>query len=60
MAVKRFTSRRPRLLAPSRILRPTMRRTGGWREREELVEQARKPIARGSKSFAAASRLFDR
>lgn len=60
MAVKRFANRRPRLLSPSRILRPTMRQTGGWREREELVEQAAKAIAKGSKSFAAASRLFDR
>jgi phytoene synthase len=57
MAVRRV---RPRLLAPSRILRPTMRQTGGWREREELVEQAGKAIARGSRSFAVASRLFDR
>jgi 15-cis-phytoene synthase len=60
MAVKRFRNTRPRLLSPSRILRPTMRQTGGWREREELVEQAGKAIARGSKSFAVASRLFDR
>lgn len=60
MAVKRFRNQRPRLLAPSRILRPTMRQTGGGREREELVEQAGKAIARGSKSFAIASRLFDR
>ena len=60
MAIKRFRNERPRLLAPSRILRPTMRQTGGWREREELVEEARKAIAKGSKSFAVASRLFDR
>ena len=60
MAVKRIRNERPRLLAPSRILRPTMRQTGGGREREELVEEAGKAIARGSKSFAAASRLFDR
>ena len=57
MAVRRV---RPRLLAPSRILRPTVRQTGGGREREELVEQARRAIARGSRSFALASRLFDR
>ncbi|HEY6817327.1 MAG TPA: phytoene/squalene synthase family protein [Croceibacterium sp.] len=37
-----------------------MRQTGGWREREELVEEAGKAIAKGSKSFAVASRLFDR
>jgi phytoene synthase len=60
MAVKRFRNERPRLLAPSRILRPTVRQTGGGREREELVEQAGKAIAKGSKSFSAASRLFDR
>jgi phytoene synthase len=60
MAIRRLKNRRPRLLAPSRILRPTMRQTGGWREREELVEEAGKAIAKGSKSFAVASRLFDR
>jgi phytoene synthase len=60
MAVKRIRNERPRLLAPSRILRPTMRQTGGGREREELVEEAGKAIARGSKSFFVASRLFDR
>ena len=57
MAVRRV---RPRLLAPSRILRPTMRQTGGGREREELVEDAREAIAKGSRSFSFASRLFDR
>ena len=57
MAVRRV---KPRLLAPSRILRPTVRQTGGGREREELVEEAGKTIARGSRSFAVASRLFDR
>jgi len=60
MAIKRFRNRRPRLLAPSRILRPTMRQTGGGRSREELVEDAREAIARGSKSFAFASKLFGR
>jgi len=60
MPIKRFRNARPRLLAPSRILRPTVRQTGGGREREELVEDAREAIAKGSKSFAVASRLFDR
>jgi len=48
------------MLAPSRILRSTPRQIGGGRFREELVEEARRSIARGSKSFAAASRLFDK
>src|SRR5690606_8273976 len=60
MAIRPFRDRRRRLLPPSRILRPTQRRAGGGREREELVEEARAAIARGSKSFAFASRLFDR
>jgi phytoene synthase len=51
---------RPRPLAPSQILRTTPRQVGGGREREELVELARQSIAEGSKSFALASRLFDR
>jgi len=60
MAIRRFSSKRPRLLSPSRILRPTQRRAGGGRDRDELVEEAHEAIARGSKSFAFASRLFDR
>jgi len=48
------------MLAPSRILRTTPRQIGGGRFREELVEEARRSIAAGSKSFAAASRLFDK
>jgi phytoene synthase len=51
---------RPRPLAPSRILRTTPRQVGGGREREELVELARQSIASGSRSFALASRLFDK
>lgn len=51
---------RPRPLAPSQILRTTPRQVGGGREREELVALARQSIARGSKSFALASRLFDK
>ena len=52
--------RTPRLLAPSRILRPTPSQAGGWHSREELVRASHGAIAQGSKSFAAASRLFDR
>ncbi|RKF18204.1 phytoene/squalene synthase family protein [Altericroceibacterium spongiae] len=51
---------RPRLLAPSRILRSTPRQVGGGRQRDVLVEQAHASIARGSKSFSAASALFDK
>jgi phytoene synthase len=58
--LKRPRPFRPRPLAPSRILRDTPRQVGGGREREELVELARESIARGSKSFAFASRLFDK
>lgn len=48
------------MLAPSRILRATPARAGGGRDRWDLVEDAREAIEEGSKSFAAASRLFDR
>lgn len=51
---------RPRPLAPSRILRTTPRQVGGGRERDELVTAARQSIREGSKSFALASRLFDK
>jgi phytoene synthase len=50
----------PRMLAPSRILRETPAQAGGGREREDLVDYAEHSIAKGSKSFAFASRLFDR
>lgn len=50
----------PRMLAPSRILRPTMQRAGGGRDRANLVEKSHEMIREGSKSFASASRLFDR
>jgi 15-cis-phytoene synthase len=50
----------PRMLAPSRILRTTPAQAGGGRERWDLVDEAEESIARGSKSFALASRLFDR
>jgi len=60
MAIRVFRNRRPRLLAPSQILRPPVRQSGGGRWREDLVDEARRSIARGSKSFAFASRLFDK
>ena len=60
MAIRRFRDRRPRLLAPSQILRPPVRQTGGGRWREDLVAEARRAIARGSKSFAFATKLFDK
>ncbi|WP_374408161.1 phytoene/squalene synthase family protein [Pelagerythrobacter sp.] len=47
------------MLAPSRILRATPAQAGGGRDRWSLVEEARESIAAGSKSFAAASALFD-
>ncbi len=60
MVIRRFRNRRPRLLAPSQILRPPVRQSGGGRWREDLVVEARRSISKGSKSFALASRLFDR
>ena len=50
----------PRMLAPSRILRETPAQAGGGRDREDLVDYAEYSIAKGSKSFSLASRLFDR
>ena len=50
----------PRMLAPSRILRTTPAQPGGGRDREDLVDSAEEAIERGSKSFALASRLFER
>lgn len=47
-------------MIPSRYLRETPRQTGGGRHREALIVQARESIREGSKSFAAASMLFDR
>ena len=60
MVIRRFRDRRPRLLAPSQILRPPVRQTGGGRWREDLVAEARRMIMGGSRSFALATRLFDR
>ncbi len=51
---------RPRPLVPSIFLRTTPRQIGGGRPRKALVRRARESIARGSKSFAVASLLFDR
>ena len=50
----------PRLLAPSRILRTTPTQAGGGHSRAALVERAREAIEQGSRSFHAASLLFDR
>jgi phytoene synthase len=50
---------RPRMLAPSRILRSTPARAGGGRERDDLIDQAEESIREGSRSFYAASRLFE-
>jgi phytoene synthase len=47
------------MLAPSRILRTTPARAGGGREREDLIEQAEESIRAGSRSFYAASLLFE-
>jgi 15-cis-phytoene synthase len=49
-----------RTLTPSAYVREAISQPGGWHRREELVREARQSIARGSKSFAAASLLFDR
>ncbi|MFN2098843.1 phytoene/squalene synthase family protein [Altererythrobacter sp. MF3-039] len=46
------------MLAPSRILRPTMAAAGGGRMRAPLVAKARSMIEKGSTSFTAASLIF--
>ena len=43
----------------SSLVRHTLREAGGGRNREHLVEASWRIIAEGSKSFAAASMLFD-
>lgn len=48
------------MLAPSTIIRRPLNRAGGGRDREPLVDHAYDAIEEGSKSFAAASMLFDR
>ena len=60
MQVTDLPEKPDRMLAPSRIMRPAVTRAGGGREREDLVEAARDTMRRGSRSFYAASRLFDR
>jgi 15-cis-phytoene synthase len=60
MVIRRFRNQRPRLLAPSQILRPPVRQSGGGRWREDLVAEARRSIRRGSRTLAFASRRFDR
>lgn len=57
---KAKVKRRERPLAPSRFMRTTPEQIGGGRNRPALVAKARLAMAEGSKSFAAASRLFDR
>jgi phytoene synthase len=47
-------------ITPARSIRSTPQRHGGGRNREALTAKARDSIEKGSKSFAAASRLFDR
>lgn len=51
---------RPRPLVSSHVVKNTPRSFGGGRPRKALVKRASESIARGSKSFAAASLLFDR
>jgi len=51
---------RPRPLVASMVVSHTPRQIGGGRERSELVELAGESIANGSKSFTAASMLFDK
>jgi len=48
------------MFAPANTLRHTPREPGGGRHRAPLVEKSRLAIKQGSKSFSAASRLFDR
>ena len=55
-----MTRIKPRPLVPSLFVRETPRQAGGGRLRAALVQLARESIAKGSKSFAVASYLFDR
>jgi len=49
-----------RPLVPSRFVRPSVPRAGGGRERSGLVRESYEAIAQGSRSFAFASKLFDK
>ncbi|WP_370177498.1 phytoene/squalene synthase family protein [Alteriqipengyuania sp.] len=53
-----MTQARP--LVPSRFVRPSIPRPGGGRDRAGLVRQSYEAISEGSRSFAFASKLFDR
>jgi phytoene synthase len=56
----RPTRIKPRPLVATMVVKGTPRQYGGGRERAALVAEARESIARGSKSFAVASLLFDK
>ena len=49
-----------RPLVPSRFVRPSIPRPGGGRDRAALVNESYEAIAEGSRSFAFASKLFDK
>ncbi len=51
---------RPRPLVASQLVKTTPRQAGGGRSRAALVARAQESIAKGSKSFTAASWLFDK
>jgi phytoene synthase len=53
-----LTQARP--LVPSRFVRPSIPRPGGGRDRAALVNESYEAIAEGSRSFAFASKLFDK
>ena len=51
---------KPRPLVASQLVKNTPRQAGGGRSRKALVSRSRESIAKGSKSFMAASLLFDK
>lgn len=51
---------KPRPLVSSQLVKTTPRQPGGGRSRAALVQKASESIAQGSRSFAAASMLFDK